>query len=340
MTNLKVKFAMGLILLLLLVGCQRTESSDQTIRIAHFPNVSHAQAIVGRKLGIFEEYFGEDVQIDYKLFNAGSSEIEAFFSDQIDIGYIGPIPAINGHIKSRGDIIIIAGVSNAGARLVAAKGSKISTIDDLNYKSIAIPQIGNTQHIALLHLLSLRGLSDESRGGLVNIVAVNNAQVMSRMKDGSLEAAFLPEPWATLLVHEGYGYFLEDEAIKQVVEKSNTAVVIVHKDFLESKPDLVMQFLEAHLSVTQYVQEHTGEASGIVRDFIETETGQKVSQDVIALSFEKLDFNINPMSESIMTYMQFFMDEGFITEFVEEEKLIQLELLNELLEALGHKRIQ
>lgn len=67
-------------------------------------------------------------------FNAGPSEVEALFSGDIDIGYIGPVPAISANVKSKGDVSIILGASQAGAELVKAPGSKIESAKDLTEK--------------------------------------------------------------------------------------------------------------------------------------------------------------------------------------------------------------
>ena len=135
---------------LFLIGCNNNSSNDNIVRVGHFPNVTHAQALIGSELGLFEKHLGDAVAINYYVFNAGPAEIEAFFAGELDLGYIGPVPASNGNIKSNGDIVILAGASNAGAMILVSENSNINDISDLNGKKIAIPQIGNTQHLSLL----------------------------------------------------------------------------------------------------------------------------------------------------------------------------------------------
>lgn len=69
------------------------------------------------------------------------------------------IPAINGYIKSSGDVKIIAGATLNGAMLVTRKGLIINEVKELAGHIIAVPQFGNTQHLYLLNLLSANGLS-------------------------------------------------------------------------------------------------------------------------------------------------------------------------------------
>lgn len=129
-----------------------SSSKLSSVRIAYFPNITHSQALLGMENDQFKNALG-DTKIEWKQFNAGSSEVEAFLAGAIDIGYIGPGPAINGYTKSKGDLLIIAGATDAGAVLVGKKGSSIKSVKDLDGKKVAIPQFGNTQDLCLRFLL-------------------------------------------------------------------------------------------------------------------------------------------------------------------------------------------
>jgi len=155
------KFSMvlllGISIIYGLTGCstKKVENEAVNVRVGYFPNITHSQALVGRQQGTFQKAIGEKNKIDWKLFNAGPAEIEAFFAGAIDIGYIGPGPAINGYAKSKGDIQIIAGATDAGAIFVSKKGLIIKNLKDLSGKKIAVPQFGNTQDLTLRNILSV-----------------------------------------------------------------------------------------------------------------------------------------------------------------------------------------
>src|SRR5205823_14144269 len=117
------------------------------LRIGHFPNLTHAQAVYARATGQFEKAVG--VPIKWTSFNAGPSAIEALFSDAVDITFVGPNPAINGYLKSKGTkFVIIAGAAGGGAGLVVRTNAGINSEADFNDKTIATPQLGNTQDVA------------------------------------------------------------------------------------------------------------------------------------------------------------------------------------------------
>ena len=73
-------------------------SRQKTLRIGYFPNINHAQAVIGLGRGDFQKALGDNVEVKTQIFNAGPAAIEALFANQIDVTYIGPNPAINGYV--------------------------------------------------------------------------------------------------------------------------------------------------------------------------------------------------------------------------------------------------
>src|SRR5258708_13093173 len=94
-------FTLGLLLVGGPLGC-RAGSSDRTgpIKIGYFANLTHAQAVLGVASGDFERTIAP-AKLEAKVFNAGPSLVEALFAGEIDIGYVGPGPALSAHQKPR-----------------------------------------------------------------------------------------------------------------------------------------------------------------------------------------------------------------------------------------------
>src|SRR5947208_11635158 len=102
--------ALFLIFAVALVGCGSQSSSNTgpvTLNLGYFPNLTHAVALVGVERGTFQSVLGSKVKLQTKTFNAGPALIEALFAGDIDIGYVGPNPAINGYVKSHGQALRI-----------------------------------------------------------------------------------------------------------------------------------------------------------------------------------------------------------------------------------------
>ena len=182
----------------------------QELRLGFFANVTHATPLVGLKEGIYQKELGL-TEIKTQTFNAGPAAVEAIFAGTLDATYIGPNPAINAFFKSKGDAIrIIAGATSGGAALVVRP--EINGAADLTGKTLATPQLGNTQDVALRAWLKENGLeTSPSGGGDVNIAPTENATTLQLFQDGKLDGAWLPEPWASRLVLQAGAKVLVDE---------------------------------------------------------------------------------------------------------------------------------
>lgn len=312
-----------------LSGCK--QSSTNTIRIGFFPNLTHSQAVYGCANGNFEKAFGDQYQIKWQSFNAGPSEIEAMFAGEVDIGYIGPIPAINGCIKSSGDIKIVAGATLNGALLVTRKELVINEVKELAGHTIAVPQFGNTQHLCLLNLLSANGLSTIEKSGNVKVIESSNPDIKTLMDKGDIDAALVPEPWATCLINEiGVNVLLDSDEVWDTVDYS-TAVIIVSTKFYEENKDLVKRFLQTHIDITEYINEHSEEAMIKINDKIGELTGSKLSESVLKNSFSNMIVTFDPSVSSVNKFMTIYQGEGFVKVIPNENKIYDFEILNEIL---------
>src|SRR5271157_515069 len=169
-----------LILVLCLCLCASARAEKIILRVGHFPNVTHAQALIAHGLsragkGWFEERLGPDVEVQWFVYNAGPSAMEAIFARSIDMTYVGPNPAINAHLKSRGDEIrIVAGACSGGAALVVQPDGRIKTDVDFKGKKVATPQLGNTQDVAARAWLQSKEFRVTMTGGDVLVVPTAN----------------------------------------------------------------------------------------------------------------------------------------------------------------------
>ena len=97
-----------------------TNGGSVTVRLGYFPNLTQAVALVGVARGTFQAALGSNVTLETRSFTAGPALIEALFANEVDIGYVGPNPAINGYVKSQGAALrIIAGASSGGALFIS-----------------------------------------------------------------------------------------------------------------------------------------------------------------------------------------------------------------------------
>lgn len=303
-----------------LIGCGGSRESSNEVNIGYFNNITHAQALLMKTENILETSLGEGIEVTWTAFNAGPAEVEALFSEDIDIGYIGPVPAVNANTKSQGDVRVLTGATKGGAVMVKRSGSDINGVADLAGKTVAIPQIGNTQHLSLLQLLSGNGLKPVTNGGDVNVTAVANADVANMMDRGEIDAALVPEPWGATLEEKGAELLLDyDEIYMQ--GQYDVAVVVVRKEFMEENPEIVDAFLEAHEEATVKLINEKEVSLQKINAELQSATGKSLSESIINQAFERIIIDTTLNQESIRGFAQILVDEKIISDMPNEAEL-------------------
>ena len=341
-----LKFLMLLLLGITIVGSlsgcstKKSENESVNVKVGYFPNITHSQALVGKEQGSFQKAIGKTNKIDWKLFNAGPAEVEALFAGAIDIGYIGPGPAISAYVKSKGDVQIIAGATDAGAIFVSRKGVIIKNLKDLSGKKIAVPQFGNTQDLTLRKILSDNGLKDKTKGGTVEIRQAANADILTLLQKGDIDAALVPEPWGSRLIKEAKANIILD--YKDVFRngKYTTAVVVVRTEFLKDHPQIVEAFIKNHVDVTSYINKNPDKAKAIVNKQITELTKKGISKDVLDAAFKRLTVTNDPEKDSVLEFVKSSVKEGFLKSDPDTKNLFNLTLLNKVLKEEGLKQIK
>ena len=233
---------------LLLCSAALAASAQTTIRVGAFPNITHAQAMVGKANGWFDKAMGPQVKVQWTSFNAGPAAIEALFGGAIDMTYVGPNPAINGYVRSNGEALrVVAGAASGGASLIVRNDSGIQKPEDFHGKRVASPQFGNTQDVALRNWLRSHGMKTNDKGGDVQIVPMANPDQLTLFLKKDLDAAWAPEPWATRLIHDGNGRLFIDERSLWPNGQFVIGLLVVNAKFLTSHPDLVKNWIRAHV---------------------------------------------------------------------------------------------
>jgi len=303
-----------------------------TLRLGYFPNVTHAPAMVGVESGRFKSALGPNVKLDLKTFNSGSEAVTAIIAGALDASFVGPNPAINAFQKTKGEVRIVSGTASGGAYLVVKKS--INSAADLKGKKVATPQLGNTQDVALRTWLNTQGLHETKDGGDVTVVPQENSVTLTSFEQGSIDGAWVPEPWATRLVDEGGGKVLIDEATLWPQGKYVTTVLLVTKSFLDAHPDVVQSLIDGLAGSIEEITSDPAQAKSEVNKNIESVTGKSLKPNLIDASFAHITFTLDPLESTLQTSADHAKALGFL-DSSDLKGLVDLTLLNKVLAAKG-----
>lgn len=259
-----------------------------TLRVGHFPNVTHIQGLIGHALtragkGWFEQRLGPDVKIDWYVYNAGPSAMEAIFARSVDLTYVGPSPAINAYAKAGGrEVRIVAGAANGGSALVVQPDLPAAAPADLKGRKIATPQLGNTQDVAARAWFAKGGLRVTLTGGDVQIVPTANPDQLTLFKTRQIDAVWTVEPWVSRLeVEAGAKVALEEPA-------AVATVLVASEKALTERRALVKAFVAAHHELTDWIKTHPAEAQELVRAELSEEVRAAIAPDLIARAWKRI----------------------------------------------------
>ena len=335
-----LSFLLGVSVLLSAPGVQ-AQNAPVVIRAGHFPNITHAQGVIGQANGWFDKAVAPEARVEWKIFNAGPSAIEALFAGAIDLTYIGPNPAINGYVRSQGEALrIVAGATSGGAALVVRADSGIQKPQDFHGKRIASPQIGNTQDVALRGWLNAHGLKVREKGGDVQVIPIANPDQLTLFLKKEIDGAWAPEPWAARLIREANGRLFLDERDLWPNGQFVTTHLIVSTKFLKEHRGLVRKWVKAHVELTEWINKNLPEAKRVLNEEIKKETGKALPQPVLDDSFSRLQVTYDPIRSSLFTSAHWAFEAGFLgRERPDLSGIYDLSVLNEVLQEKGAKPV-
>lgn len=319
----------------------------QPLRVGHFPNLTHPQGVAGHAFtrqgdGWFEKWLGPEIALEWYVFKAGPSAIEALIAGSIDLVYVGPTPAINAYVKTKGqDVRVISGACNGGAALVVRVGSGIQNDADFKGKTIATPQLGNTQDISARLWLKSKGYQVRLHGGDVHVVPTVNADQLSLFIQKQLDAAWTVEPWVSRLEMQANGkiYLEEKQLWPQTNGKYATTLLATNTKMLQNHAALIKKWLQGHIALTEWLQKNPAEAKILINTEIQKETHILLPKEILDRAWDRIDISWDPITASIYRFADGLFQTGFFREKPSISSLCDLTPLNALLLEGRHPEI-
>lgn len=169
---------------------------------------------------------------------AGPAINEALASNNLDVGFLGDVPALIG--KASGidtQIISFSGLNN-GASLVVKKDSGYTSVNDLKGKKIAT-QKGAFMHKVLIDILTENNVSIND----VEFVNMNAQSSAEAFVSGNVEGVVVGGSILSKLIEDGYGEVLVD--YREHAEWNCGGYGIARTKYINENTDIIKALVKA-----------------------------------------------------------------------------------------------
>ncbi|MDR1807059.1 MAG: ABC transporter substrate-binding protein [Propionibacteriaceae bacterium] len=193
--------------------------------------------LVVKNQGLLEAAFGDNVTVEWNLFDSGGNVNQAIAAGSIDIGLVGSSPVSRG--LSSGIEYIVPWIHDVigEAEALAVTGS-VTSLADLAGKTVATP-FSSTAHYSLLAALADAGVDESS----VNIIDSEPDAILAAWKAGQIDAAYVWNPVLAELLADG-GHILVSSADMAAKGKQTYDLAVVTKAFADQYPAAVQTWVD------------------------------------------------------------------------------------------------
>jgi NitT/TauT family transport system substrate-binding protein len=283
------------LLALAVAACQRGRAEAGPFKLGFFPNLTHAQALVGAEDGTFARALGGRLQV--RTFNAGPAAMEAVLSGDLDATYAGAAPAVIAYLRSEGQALrVVAGAVSGGAVLVVRDATRPQ---DLAGKRVASPQLGGSQDVSLRTWLRANGLSDGGGPHGVEVTPLAGPDIVSMFVRGELAGAWVPEPWGSRLVVEAGGRILLDERTLWPRGELPATLLVVSRRAIEERRAEVQALVSAHAELTRRWRAGPAPFAALASEAYARRTGKRLPAAVLEQAFPRMAATTDPFRRSL-----------------------------------------
>ena len=288
-----------------------TDLEREELVIGYFPNLTHAPAMIGLEQGFYEEELA-DIEIETQTFPDGSLFMDALTTGAIDIGFVGPGPALNRYVEGA-EVVNIAGASNAGNVMVAAPGVEINSPEDLADKVVATPALGCTHDLQLRRMIQETDYTTTRRGGSIDHRTQAPANVAGLFRRGQMDAAVVSEPWASRIEKEDEGQVVKEWDEVPWEGRLPATITVAREDLYSQERQVIERFLAAHEKSVEFIKENPGASAGIIQSQIEDITQQELEISVIKSSLERTVFSTELDESTVQEMAEISQEHGFVS---------------------------
>jgi NitT/TauT family transport system substrate-binding protein len=332
MKRLPIFLVLGLLFLIPVVGW--AERAEVPIGMALEFTDHAACAYISQDKGWFKE---EGLKLTaYESYVTGMALAAALARGDIQVAYICLVPAINAYANAGVPIKIVAGTHKYGYALVVNPG-KVEAIKDLEKPSVHLGCIreGGAVDVLLRKTIDKYHLDKDKILGKVQ--RMNPPKQVLAIKMRQLDAAFLPEQWATMAEEFGFKMLLTSQDIWPEMQGS---VLVVKEELINRHPEMVRKLVKVTQKATEWSNQNPDEAAKVMArqlqavgakvfpaDAAKVAANLEITPEVLLRSMSRMKYTIDIEPKVVQEIIDYMARIGYIRNRFNAEDILDLRFL-------------
>jgi NitT/TauT family transport system substrate-binding protein len=319
----------AIVVLVFIGGCSPKEEASIGMAVEFMDHA--ACAYISQDKGWFDEA-GLELSA-YESYVTGTALAVALARGDIQVAYLCLVPAINVYANAGAPIKVVAGTHKYGYGLVVDP-AKIKTVEDLAKPDIRLGCVREGGAVDVLLHKTIDKYNLDSDKILGNTQRMNPPKLVLAIKSGQLDAAFLPEQWATMA--EGFGF--EMLLMSQDIWPGMQGSVLVAKDeLINNHPDIVERLVRVSQEATDWTNQHPVEAAEVVSRQLNAAGGSifpaevtaeatklEITPEVLLRSMGRLGYTTEIDPDVVQKTIDYIAGLGYIKDSFNAEEILDL----------------
>jgi len=330
--KLVVLLLVGLLIVTPIAGCGKQEEAPIGMAVEFMDHA--ACAYISQDKGWFDE---EGLKLTaYDSYVTGMALAAALAGDKIQVAYLCLVPAINVYANAGVPIKIVAGTHKYGYGLVV-NPEKIKNVKDLEKPDIRLGCVREGGAVdVLLHKTIDKYHLDEGKI-LDNTQRMNPPKLVLAIKIGQLDAAFLPEQWATMTEEFDFEMLLMSQDVWPEMQGS---VLVVKEDLISNHPEVPRKLVKVSQRATDWGNQHPDEAAEVMArqlqaaggkifpaEAAEVATKLEITPEVLLRSMARLEYTTDIDPRVVQETIDYLAGLGYIRSSFNAEDILDLRYL-------------
>jgi len=293
-----------------------------------------ACAYISQDKGWFEE---EGLNLaSYESYVTGMALASALARGDIQVAYMCLIPAINVYANAKVSIKIVAGTHKYGYGLVV-NPEKIKSVKDLEKPGIRIGCVREGGAVDVLLHKTIDKYNLDEKKILNNIQRMNPPKQILTINTGQLDAAFLPEQWATMTEDFGFKMLLMSQDVWPEMQGS---VLVVKEELIRDHSEVVEKLVKISQKATDWINQHPQEAAEIVArqlqeaggslfpvEITDMATKTEITPEVLLKSMNRLEYTTDIDPVVVQEAIDYVARLGYIKSSFKAEDILDLSFI-------------